>query len=217
MISSAFAMPPMKSNDPFVPNLGQYELNFAYIVENSQNSSSQARILDFNYGIIKNVQVTFETAYVINNTIEDLDAFEVSMKWLAYQGTFFSFAVEPKYKFFPYSSAFDQGDTFGLSIPMSFQFFSKLVFMFDPKIIFPSGQDSYIELGNLINYQHNVHNFFFEIYLTQVPNAQNIYLVKFGYAYQIRQNFNAMISYAEPLFTNTALSNEIYTGLQIIF
>jgi len=220
--SLLFAGPPMKSSDPFVPELGQFEINIAVEGEYNKNQFFRAPIIDLNYGIIKNVQITLETAYVISQEkseyIDDFDSFELALKWCFYEGDRFAIAFYPKFKSYPIDSIFNSGETYEIDIPMNFALSDKVDFVFDTAYIMPKDGLDHFEFGTYMKYKNELHTYYAELFLENVGSEEETFtLGGLGYMYQFHKNIAFMISCGRELSSNNKKSTVGYSGLQFVF
>ncbi len=216
--SYLFAGPPMKSNDPFVPALHEFEINIAVEGEHEEYRLHRAPIIDFNFGLLQNVQLTIETAYAISEHENDFDSFEFAVKWLFYQNDFFAIALYPKFKSYPIDSVFNEGENYELSIPMNFAISKSLDLVTDITYIYPREGEKHFEFGTYLKYKNDKHTYFIELF-SEGFNDQNSFFIlgNIGYTYQFHENIAFMISYGKEL-TNTQYRTTIgYSGLQFIF
>jgi len=123
LLSSSFlyAGPPMMTDDPFTPEINEMEINFASELENSDYLTIIAPIVDINYGIYPNIQLTIETAYGSLDNEYKSDGVEVAIKYNFYRSDFFNIAIYPKYHFYPIATPFNEGESYELQIPISLQ------------------------------------------------------------------------------------------------
>ncbi len=214
---SLFAGPPMLSNDPFVPDLGQFEINLAAEFEDRDATIVTAPIIDFNYGLIKDVQFTVEGAYVTSEEQGDFDALELAIKWNFYQDDFFAIAIYPQYLSYPTDSIFDEGEVFALSIPMSFALADDLRWVVD--ISYVRAEDAeHMEMGSYLQYSYSEHDFYFEAYSEEGEHDhERLLLLQLGYLYQFHDNVAFMIALGREIHAEEKKAIIGYSGLQFVF
>ena len=212
-----WAGPPMRTNGPFVPNLGQHEINFALFTQESANASSSAHIIDFNYGIFPNTQLTLETAYINSSSGDDMDGLEASLKWNFLKGNFFSVAIQPRYLFYPVSTRFQSQPRYQVNIPMNFALTQKINIIFETRFAYQTSQGNYKEVGTYLNYILNQYQFFLEAYYTD-PQSNTDYslILKTGTLYQFHKNLALMLSWGKEVHLSQE-QTEVYSGLQWVF
>jgi len=219
---SLFAGPPMKSSDPFVPSVGEFEINIAVEGEHKEDKLFRAPIIDFNYGIMQDVQVTLESAYVISRYddeyVDDFDSFEVALKWCFLQGDVFSIALSPKYKSYPVNSIFNSGETYELDIPMNFVVNEKIDLVVDSAYIMPKDCADHFEFGTYLKFKDDKHTYYTELFVENVANKDEDIFVfgALGYMYQFHKNIAFMISYGKEIGSKD-LSTVGYSGLQFVY
>ena len=79
--SFLYAGPPMMTDDPFTPYLDEVEINFASEAERNDDLTGLVPIIDINYGIYPNIQLTVETAYALSDSKYKSDGLEVAIKY----------------------------------------------------------------------------------------------------------------------------------------
>jgi len=218
LCTSLFAGPPMHSNDPFVPSLGEFEINIAWSGESRDETLQRAPIVDLNYGIIENVQVTLESAYVHTDTADDIDSFELALKWNFYTGSVFAIALYPQYVSYPIESIFGHGEDYELSIPVSIAINEKIDLVVDTTYVIPFEGENHFEFGSYLKYSMQKHTYFAEIFLEEEGNSLEFFtLGSLGYMYQFHEHIAFMISYGVELTTKSTKVTSGYTGLQFVF
>lgn len=214
----AWAGPPMNSNDPFVPNLGQYEINLALSREFRDTSLTQFPFIDANYGLAKNLEVTLATAYTYEADNHDYDALEIAMKWLVYNDNFFAMALAVAYISFPLDSIYHTGETNTLSVPMNFTFTQNVSLVVDIIYVNPKNEAEHFEMGTYIQYSQNNHTYFLEGYSDEISSQSTIPLLgSVGYSYNISKTKSFLFSYGEELVTQTTKAKTFYSALQLLF
>jgi len=216
---SLFAGPPMKSSDPFVPSLGEFEINVAVEGEYKENDLVRAPILDANYGIMKNVQLTLESAYVSSDSQDGFDSFEVAIKWLFYEDDFFAIALYPKYKSYPIDSIFNEGETYELTVPMNFALSEKLDFIVDLTYVYhPNHSGEHLEFGSYVKYKNNKHTYYLEIFMEGKEHQKQFFVLgNIGYMYQFHERVGFMISVGKEITYEEKRGTIGYSGLQFVF
>lgn len=72
LATTAFAGPPLLTNDPDTPGDGKFEINFAFTGERvAHDWSFESPLIDFNYGLGERVQLTIELPWVIGDAHGD--------------------------------------------------------------------------------------------------------------------------------------------------
>ena len=209
---------PMKTHDPFVPDLGTYEINLSFSSESRDATLKQFPIIDANYGIAKDVELTLATAYTHFNDENDVDAFEVAIKWLMYEGDMFAIAINPAYFSFPHSSAYHTGETHEISIPLSFRISPSVMIAMDSVYINPKNEAAHIEFGSYIRVSHNSHHYFFDLYSDDISSKRRVpLLISLGYTYEIDRNYAFLISYGKEAITQSTKATFFYSALQLAF
>lgn len=218
LCTTIFAGPPMKSDDPFVPALHEFEINIAIEAEDEDELLKRLPIVDINYGIYKNVQLTLMGSYIISDEEDDFDSFELAIKWLAYDGDIFSIAVYPKYKSYPIASIFNEGETYELAFPMNFSLSESFNLVLNIVYIYPKIGKEYFEYGGYLEYEHEKHSFFTELFLeeAQEKGEDSLMLGIVGYKYNFYQDISFMLSLGNEI-NNEKKTTIGYSGLQFIF
>ena len=208
----------MLSNDPFVPNVGQFEINIAGFAESRDTTIIAAPIIDANYGVMQDLQVTFVTAYLLSEEGQGFDAFEVSFKWLFYNDDFFSIAINRIYFSYPVATVFNEGDVYKLSVPTYFKVSKSLGLFVDLAYIHPLEEPHHFELGSYLQYSANNHNFYGELFIEESKNHDRLFvLVNFGYLYQLNNNIAFMASIGRELKAEEKNAVISYGGVQFLF
>ena len=216
--SFLFAGPPMKSNDPFVPSYGEYEINVAVEIEDKDFTLVRAPIIDFNYGIYENVQFTFEGAYVNSDLEDDFDSLEVAFKWHFYEGELFSIALYPKYISYPIESIFNEGETYELTLPMNYILTANLDLVVDITYVYPKNGIEHMEYGTYLKYKINKHTYYTEIFFEDSPHQKGAFILgNLGYMYHFHKDVAFMISAGREMVSDGKKATLGYSGLQIIF
>ncbi len=213
-----FAGPPMKSSDPFVPALHEFEVNIAAEGEHKDAILRRLPIIDINYGIIENVQVTFETAYIHSDLESDFDSFEIALKWLFYENDFFAIALYPKYKSYPLDSVFNEGETCEFTLPMNFTLNDSLDLVTDVTYVHPLEGENHFEFGTYIKYKSDAHIYFMELFMEEAKDQEDFFMLgALGYMYQFHENIAFMISFGKEITSGKPKATIGYSGLQFVF
>jgi len=217
--SSLQAGPPMLSDDPFVPNKGQYEINLAGGFSQAQEIVTTAPIVDANYGLLEDVQVTFALGYITAPSQKGFDALELAFKWNFYSDDFFAVAVNPKYLSNPVDSIFNEGEVYEVSIPMNFTLSENLSLVVSPAFIYPLTTDeAHLELGGYFKYSYKRSDFFVEYFGEAAKKYNNLFsIVNFGYMMQFHKNVAFMLSIGRELKSPEKEATIVYSGLQFVF
>lgn len=215
---SLFAGPPMKSSDPFVPDLGDFEINIAIEIEDEESISKKIPIIDINYAPIDNLQLTFETSYLDTPEENGFKSLELAMKWLFYNGDFFAVALYPKYKIEHINSTLNQEEIYELTIPMNFRISDSLDLIADITYVNPQEGQNYFEAGTYLKYSSSKHTYYAEASLEDLKEEnQTFVLANLGYMYQFHENVAFMISVGKELSNVKSKVTVCYSGLQFIF
>jgi hypothetical protein len=219
LTSPLYAGPPMITDDPFTPKLNEFEVNFASELEKSDGVSMVAPIVDINYGLFSNVQLTLETGYALADGRYKSDGVELALKYNFYQSDDFSIALYPQYLFYPIKTPFDEGESYALLVPMSFQLSEDFEWVSTFSYVYSILEESgHYEVGSYLSYTHEQSSYFLEGYFEEKPDeARWSQLVNVGYFYQYRDDLGFMFSVGEeinPLAKQTMLS---YVGVQVVF
>ncbi len=216
--TSLFAGPPMLSNDPFVPKLGQFEINLSAGFEDKDSSITTAPIIDINYGLLPNLQITFAGAYIHCETQNGFDAIELAFKWNFYHNDFFAIAINPKYLSYPHDSIFNQGEVFEFSLPMSFTLSEKINWIVDTKYILPKEDEEHLEFGTYLRYSQIKHHYYLELFVENADDHEKHFvLANLGYMYQFHQNTAFMLSLGREVNAHDESATIAYSGLQFVF
>ena len=208
----------MLSDDPFVPNLGQFEVNIAGGVESRDKTVVTAPIVDLNYGLIKNVQITFATGYINSTTQNDWDAFELAFKWNFYSDDVFAMAINPKYLVYPTNSIFNEGDVYEVSFPMNINLNATLNLVLSPAYIAPINDNNHFEFGSYLQYTKENHSLYTEIFVEEAKEFATIFtLVNFGYLWQFHPHIAFMLSLGKEIKSSEKEAFISYSGLQFIY
>lgn len=212
----------MNSDDPFVPSLKEFEVNIAMEHERNGDKSTNFPIIDFNYGIMKNVQATIETSYATSKVdgvdFKDFDALELAVKWLFYEGDRFAMALYPKYTSYPIKSAFDEGESFEIATPVNLILNEHIDLIINSSYIMPSKGENHFEFGTYLKFKQSKHTYYTELLMENVDNRDEdaSTLGAVGYMYQFYEDIGFMISWSKKINANNS-SSTVYSGLQFIF
>ena len=219
VVVSLWAGPPMKSDDPFVPSYGEFEVNLAVEIEKKDNTLFHVPVIDLNYGIYENIQFTMEGAYVTSENENDFDALKLALKWNFYTGELFSIAISPQYKSYPIDSIFNEGETYELKIPINIYLTSKLNLIVDLTYVYPKESGEHIEYGTYLQYLSNKHRYYSELFFENAPHNEEVfYLLNLGYMYQLNDNIALMISIGKEMAAKEEPKATLaYGGLQFVF
>lgn len=218
-----FAGPPMKSSDPFVPALHEFEVNLAVEGEHKENRLFRTPIIDVNYGVVENVQLTLETAYAHSDdeaySKSDFDSFETAVKWLFYEDAFFAIALYPKYKSYPIDSIFNEGITYELSLPMNLALSNSLDLVVNLTYVYPLDNEKHSELGTYLKYKNSKHTYYTELFMEDAKHQHHFFILGVvGYMYQLHKNISFMISYGKEITNSDTNRATIgYSGFQFLF
>ena len=213
-----YAGPPMMTDDPFSPALNKFEINLASELENSDELSVLVPIIDINYGIIPNTQLTIQTAYNSSDNKYKSDALEVAIKYNFYRSDILNIALYPKYIFYPIDTPFDEGESYELQIPISIKVNDNIEWVTSISYLYPQKERNHYEIGTYLAYGKNNHTYYFETFLEENPTDNNIAtFLNVGYFYQYKENLGFMGSIGSKLLDSKKEADVAYLGLQIIF
>ena len=214
----ALAGPPMLTDDPFVPNVGQFEVNFSAAMQESDHRVITAPIVDLNYGVMENVELTAAMGYIVSDERNDWDALELAFKWMFYGGDFFSIALSPKYLNYPVKTIFNEGQILEVNFPMNFQFSETWSLVLSPNYVYRTSEEQHPELGTYLQYSGGNHNFYVEFFMEESKDYDATFmLVNFGYLWQFHDNVAFMLSLGRELKAEEQEATIAYSGLQLLF
>jgi hypothetical protein len=213
-----YAGPPMVTDDPFTPEVDEMEINFASELENSDRFTVIVPIVDVNYGIYPNVQLTVETAYASLGNAYKSDGVELAIKYNFYHSDVFNIAIYPKYLFYPIATPFNEGESYELQLPLSVQLSEQLEWVTSLSYLYPKKSEKYYEIGTYLAYSNKKHTYFLEIYFEEKPEVNTVAtFFNIGYFYQYRDNLGVMGSIGYETVASKKEANVAYVGLQVIF
>ena len=208
----------MLSDDPFVPDEGQFEINFSAAGEYRDVTVITAPIIDLNYGLIENVQITFATGYISTQDQKGWDAFELAMKYNFYSNDLFAIAINPKYISYPVETIFNEGSTYEVSIPMSIQLSEDWSWIISLAYIYPNGYDDHLEFGSYLQYRYMHQNFYAELFSESSKSYDDLFtLINIGYLYQFQENLAVMLSIGQEIRAQEKKATIGYGGIQLLF
>ncbi len=208
----------MLTDDPFTPDVGQFEINIGGFMEDRDNLVVTAPIIDVNYGLIKNVQLTMATAYISSVDENGWDALELAVKWNFYSNELFSMAVSPLYVNYPVETIFNEGERYAISFPMNFQFNARWSLVLTPSYIYQSTADEHPELGTYLQYALERHNFYVELFMEESKDYDATFsLANFGYSWQYNDSVVLMLSVGREIRAEEREATIAYSGLQLVF
>ena len=215
---SLFAGPPMLTNDPFVPDYGEFEINIAVSVEKDSSTLYQAPIIDFNYGLLPNMQFTLESAYSINDDGKDIDSLEVGIKYLWYEGDSFAISSVTNYVSYPLDSVFDEGNVYEIGFATNFKMSENLNLIFTPMYVYKNSENYHFEVGSYLNYNYDKQSFYGEIFAEESEiRDREFLLLNLGYLWQFHKNVAFMFSLGKEILHHNKNAFISYSGLQIVF
>ena len=213
-----WAGPPMITEDPFVPNKGQIELNLASEYEKREHSTVLFPFVDFNYGVTETFQVTVGGSYVFSHDFDDTGAVELAAKWLFYSGDFFAMAIAPVYTSFPIHTDLDEGESYELSLPMSFTLSDNLSLIAALNYVVPQYEKDFYEFGTYLQYGMDQHTFFLEGFFERDAETYHVYsLMNLGYSYQFDPNTALLLSAGRDLDAQEREASIAYVAMQFLF
>ena len=212
------AGPPTLSNDPFIPDVGQFEINLGAHIEQGRERVIAAPIIDANYGVFKNVQITGVLAYATDGDQRGFDAFEFSVKWKFYDDNFFAIALNPVYFSYPVSTVFNEGEVYKLSVPMSFVFSENWSWLIDLSYIYPREERDHFELGTYLQYTQGTQNVYLEYFAEESKYHDAIFsLLNVGYLWQFHDYVAWMVSVGREIRAEEKEATIAYSALQFTF
>ena len=208
----------MLTNDPFVPDVNQFEVNMFSLSEYRDKRILIAPVVDLNYGVVKDVQVTLATGYINSDTQKGFDAFEVSTKWKFYSNKSFAIAISPIYISYPLETVFNEGEVFKVSAPMSFALTDTLLWILSLDYIMPFEDDNHFEVGTYLQYTLKRHNFYAEVFSEESKTHDALFtLLNLGYLYQLNNNWAVMLSTGREIKAEEAEAVIGFLGIQLIY
>lgn len=113
----AFAGPPLLTDDTGTPGDKHWEINVAFTLDKRHTETTyEAPILDFNYGLGNNIQIKYEVPWLVRHerdvgTKAGLGNSVVGVKWrfLDQERYGINMSVYPQYEFNPPTSSADRG------------------------------------------------------------------------------------------------------------
>ena len=213
-----YAGPPMMTDDPFVPEVNEVEMNLAMELEKGADLHVVAPIIDLNYGIYPNVQFTVETAYASSDKQYQSDGVEMAIKYHFYRSERINIALYPKYFFYPIETVFNEGESYEFQIPISLQLSDSLEWVTSLSYLFPQKEENRYEIGMYLAYEKSKHTYYLESYLEENPKDKNIAtFFNVGYFYQYQDNLGLMASFGIEEVESSKQADVAYLGLQFIF
>jgi len=213
-----YAGPPMMTDDPFAPDVGKFEINFASEVENSDDLTVVVPIVDINYGIFPNTQLTIETAYVSSDNKYKSDGLKVAIKYNFYRSDTLNIALYPKYLFYPISTPFNEGESYELQIPIDLKLSDNLKWVTSLSYLYPQKAKNHYEVGTYLAYEKNNHTYYLETFVEEMPiNSSMATIFNVGYFYQYKDNLGFMGSIGSEMVDYKKEADVAYLGFQVIF
>ena len=218
LTNSIYAGPPMMTDDPFTPDSNQVEINFASEAEKNNNLTVVVPIVDLNYGIYPNTQLTVETAYASSNNRYKSDGLEVAIKYHFYRGDVLNIAIYPKYLFYPMDTPFNEGESYELQLPLSVKLSNNLEWVTSFSYLYPQKSANHYEVGTYLAYENNNHTYYLETFAEENPTDNNLAtFFNVGYFYQYKENLGFMGSIGYQTIDSKKQADVAYLGFQIIF
>ena len=211
------AGPPMLTDDPDVPNLGEVEINFSSELERRETSTLTLPIVDFNYGIFPKVQFTVESGYIWERGQHDFGATEVALKYNFYSNDIVSLALYPHYIFYANNSLFKESNSWEMMLPMSFKLSEKLSLATTLSYIKPIDEESHIEFGSYLEYANNADSYYVEGYWEEELQSKDTLLVNFGYLHEFYEGLSFVGSVGYEVQSSQKKATVGYFGLQVSF
>lgn len=213
-----YAGPPMMTDDPFTPEVGELEVNFASEIENSEDLSLVIPIVDINYGIYPHTQLTIETAYASADNNYKSDGVEVAVKYNFYRSDTLNIALYPKYLFYPITTPFDEGKSYEIQLPISLKLSDTVEWVTSLSYLYPQNEANHYEVGSYLAYEHNKQSYFLETYFEEHPQDNNVAtFFNIGYFYQYQENLGIMGSIGYETISLKKEAEVAYLGIQVIF
>ena len=208
----------MLSNDPYVPDYGKYEINVALSVEKDATTLYSAPIIDFNYGLIPNMQFTLESAYNWREAENDIDSLEIGIKYLWIDSESFALSSVTNYVSYPVNSIFDEGETYEFGISTNFVLSENLSLKFTPTFVYKAKNNYHLELGSYLQYNYKLQSFYTEVFGEESElRDRKFLLLNLGYMYQFDKNVAFMCSFGHEFLEKGSDTFISYSGLQITF
>ena len=218
LYSGLYAGPPMLTNDPFVPDVNQFEINTIAVSEHRDTTIFTAPVFDLNYGVVKDVQVTLATGYISSDVQSGFDAFEVSTKWKFYSNETFAIALSPIYISYPLETVLNEGEVFKVSAPMSLTLTETLLWILSLDYIMPFEDDNHLEVGTYLQYTLEQHNFYAEVFSEESKTHDALFtLLNFGYLYQLDNNWAVMFSAGREIKAEEEEATIGFVGIQLVY
>jgi hypothetical protein len=211
----AFAVPPIKSNDPFIPTSGMFEINIGSQLVNAQNAQIQAPVLDVNYGY-NNFEFTLKSSYLYDNNYY-AEGVEFEFKWLFFQSKTVAVAIQPKY-LSPSLDARAAGvSELGIGIPINILFGKSVNWGSNLSVVAPDKTESLMEFGTFLRYTHKQHNYIIESFFEeQIDTLKVVTTITLGYTYSIDSNRTLFFSVGREYNGDIFSTNVAFLGIQII-
>ena len=212
-----YAGPPMLTDDPDVPNFGEFEINFSSQFEKSETDTLTMPIVDFNYGIFPKVQFTVESGYIWENSQHDFGETEIALKYNFYSNDIVSLALYPHYIFYANNSLFKESNSWEMMLPMSFKLSEKLSLVSSLTYIKPTKEQSHVEFGSYLEYENNADSYYVEGYWEEEPQSKDTLLVNLGYLHEFDEGLAFIGSVGYEVQSSQKRATLGYLGLQVSF
>ena len=212
-----YAGPPMLTDDPDVPNCGEFEINLASELERRETNTLTIPIVDFNYGIFPKVQFTIESSYIWEKSQHDFGATEVALKYNFYSNDIVSLALYPHYIFYANDSLFKESNSWEIMLPISFKLSEKLSLVSSLSYIKPTKEQSHIEFGSYLEYENNRDSYYVEDYWEEEPQTKDRLLINLGYLHEFNDGLAFIGSVGYEVQSSQKRATLGYLGLQVSF
>ena len=212
-----YAGPPMLSDDPDVPNWGEFEVNFASELERRETTTLTMPIVDFNYGIFPNFQFSVESGYIGEGGQDDFGAIEVALKYNFYSNDILSLALYPHYIFYANDSLFKESSSWEMMLPLSLKLSENLSLVSNLTYIKSIQEQGHIEFGSYLEYENNEESYYFEGYWEEELQAKGTFLVNLGYLHEFYEGLAFIGSVGYEVKSSQKRATIGYCGLQISF
>ena len=212
-----YAGPPMLSDDPDVPDYGEFEINFASEFERGESRTLTIPIVDFNYGIFPNVQFTVESGYMWEGGQNDFGATEIALKYNFYCNDIFSIALYPHYIFYANDSLFKESNSWEMMLPMRFKLSENLSLVSNLTYLKPIGEQSHSEFGSYLEYEQESSSYYLEGYWEEELEAKDRLLVNLGYLHEFYEGLAFIGSVGYEVQSSQLRATFGYLGMQVSF
>ena len=217
--STLLAGPPMLSDDPFPASYKQFEVYVASEYQYRESLISTLPLIDFNYGVAPDLQLTFETGYIESEYQNGFSSLSLELKYRFYSSDFFTIALLPAYASYPIASIFNEAEVYSFSLPMQFSLSENLALIVSPAYIIALDDRAHFEAGSYLQYSYQKSSFMLEYFVEESKfYEEDIFgIVNVGYTYQINSTMLFAISAGREIHARDASATIGYLGLQFVF